>query len=211
MHYDGAKLLFLHPSINRFMQTTTTSTGAGIALLFMAAFMLSCTENAVHAQQKSGVMRKQPAPAIDIHTAVATGNIQAVQQHIAAGTDINMKDAYAGSSPLITACLYNQAAIARLLLNAGANINFQNNEGSTAMHVAAFFCKTEMVQLLLNKKADKTIRNKYKSTAYESVAGPFAEVKTLYEQMQKMLTPFGIQVDLAYMEKTRPFIANMLR
>jgi uncharacterized protein len=181
-----------------------------LSILFAALVLLFASYPA-QAQQKIGYAKLPAAPSVDLHTAVATGNIQAVKEHIVAGTDINMKDTYAGSSPLITACLYNQAAIARLLLNEGANINFQNNEGSTALHVAAFFCKTEMVQLLLDKKADKTIRNKYKSTAYESVAGPFTTVKNLYEQMQKMLLPFGVRVDLAYMEKTRPVIAKMLQ
>ena len=38
-------------------------------------------------------------PDISIHEAVGTGNIEAVKQHLAAGTDVNAKDNYK-STPL---------------------------------------------------------------------------------------------------------------
>jgi uncharacterized protein len=181
-------------------------------LILLICLLTSCTNNDATAQQKKPVTTNDKVdPKVDIHTAVATGNIDAVKQHIAAGTDIDQKDALGGSSPLITACLYAQNAIAKLLIEAGANINFQNNDGSTALHVAAFFCKPEMVKLLLEKKADKTVKNKYKSTACESVAGSYNTVKQIYEQMKQMLEPMGVQLDLAYIEKTRPSIAAMLK
>ena len=39
------------------------------------------------------------APEISIHEAAGTGNIEAVKQHLAAGTDVNAKDNYK-STPL---------------------------------------------------------------------------------------------------------------
>ena len=51
--------------------------------------------------------------------------------------------------------------MAKLLINAGVELNFQNNDGSTALHTASFFCRPEIVQILLAKGADKTIKNKY--------------------------------------------------
>lgn len=69
--------------------------------------LLACNENSATAQKNStATSTSKAAPKIDIHAAVATGNIEAVKQHIAAGTNINQKDAMGGSSPLITACLY---------------------------------------------------------------------------------------------------------
>ena len=162
----------------------------------------------------SAAQNKKPgaeAPAVDIHTAVVTDNREAVKQHIAAGTNINEKDPFGGSSPLISAALFGKTDIAKILIDAGADINFQNNEGSTALHTAAFFCRPEIVKMLLDKKADKTIKNKYSATAYESVAGSYADVKPTYEMLEKMLAPMGLKLDYAYIEKTRPEIAAILK
>ena len=69
----------------------------------------------------------------------------------------------------------------------------------------------EIVRMLLDKNADKTIKNKYGATAYESVAGAFADVKSTYDNLGKMLAPMGLKLDHTYIEKTRPEIATMLK
>lgn len=179
------------------------------AFFLMAALMIAACGS-----KDSSAQNKKPgteAPAIDIHTAVVSGNKEAVKQHIAAGTNINEKDPFGGSSPLISAALFDKTEIAKILIDAGADINFQNNEGSTALHTAAFFCRPEIVKMLLEKNADKTIKNKYSSTAYESVTGPYADLKPTYEMLEKMLSPMGLKLDYAYIEKTRPEIAKMLK
>jgi hypothetical protein len=146
-----------------------------------------------------------------IHEAAASGNAEAITHHIKAGADLNEKDPYGGSSPLISAALFGYTEVVSLLLDAGADINFQNNDGSTALHTASFFCRTEIVKLLLQHGADKSIQNKYGSTAYQSVAGPFANVKPVYDIMGSMLKPMGLRLDYAYLESTRPVIANLLK
>jgi ankyrin repeat protein len=184
-----------------------------LTITFLATVLMlgACTEKKVSAQQNTAAASKVKAPEIDIHTAVISGNIEALKQHIAAGTNINEKDPFGGSSPLISASLFGKTEIAKILIDAEADLNFQNNDGSTALHTAAFFCRPEIVKLLLDKKADKSIKNKYNSTAYESVAGEFKDVKNTYEMLGKMLAPMGLVLDFPYIEKTRPEIAAMLK
>lgn len=179
-----------------------------MAFIMVILLIASCATKDSSAQKNDS---EKKAPAVDIHTAVVTGNADAIKQHIAAGTNINEKDPYGGSSPLISAAVFGKSDIARILIDAGADVNFQNNEGSTALHSAAFFCRPEIVKMLLDKKADKTIKNKYGATAYQSVAGPYSEVKQTYVMMEKMLGPMGLKMDYAYIEKTRPEIAEMLK
>lgn len=187
---------------------SSTSAFRTVILLVVVVFMASCgSKNSSAQTSKPG----KKAPAIDIHTAVASGNAEAMKQHIAAGSNINEKDPFGGSSPLISAAVFGKTEIAKILIDAGADINFRNNEGSTALHSAAFFCRPEIVKMLLDKKADKTVKNKYGSTAYESVAGPYSDVKSVYEMMQQMLGPMGLKLDYAYIEKTRPEVAAMLK
>lgn len=179
------------------------------ALLITASIVIaSCGSKDSSAQNKKPGVE---APAVDIHTAVVSDNREAVKQHIAAGTDINEKDPFGGSSPLISAALFGKTEVAKILIDAGADINFQNHEGSTALHTAAFFCRPEIVQMLLDKKADKSIKNKYNATAYESMTGSYADLKPTYEMLEKMLAPMGLKLDYTYIEKTRPEIAVMLK
>lgn len=151
------------------------------------------------------------APDVDIHTAVVTGNKEALLQHIKAGSNINEKDPFGGSSPLISAAVFGKPEEARILIDAGADLNFQNNDGSTALHTAAFFCRPEIVKMLLDKGADKTIKNKFGATPYMSVAGSFEETRPSYDVMSKILGPMGLKLDYAYLEKTRPEIATLLQ
>jgi uncharacterized protein len=182
------------------------------ALILAAIFFLgSCNDRKASAQKSTTSQTKVKAPSVDIHTAVASGNVEVLKQHMAAGTNINEKDPYGGSSPLISASLFGKTEIAKILIDAGAEINIQNNDGSTALHTASFFCRPEIVAMLLKRGADKTIKNNFGSTAYESVAGSFNDVKQVYDMMGGMLAPMGLKLDYAYIEKTRPQIAVMLK
>lgn len=198
------------------MKTLIAKSLNGITKLGVLALLIvvaaACNTKEVSAQ-KGGSTTKTDVkkPDIDIHTAVVSNNLEALKQHIAAGSNINEKDPYGGSSPLLSAAVFGKTEAAKILIDAGADINFQNNEGSTALHTAAFFCYPEIVKLLLDKKADKTIKNKYNATPYETVAGPFADVKSAYDMMGQMLGPMGLKLDYAYVEKTRPEIARMLK
>lgn len=179
-----------------------------IAMLFIIE---SCGTKAGDAETAKAETSSVKAPDVDIHTAVLTDNLDALKQHIAAGTNINEKDPYGGSSPLISASVFGKPEAAKILIDAGADVNFQNNDGSTALHTAAFFCRLEIVKALLEKGADKTIKNKFGATAYESVAIPYSDAKPSYEMMEKVLGPMGLKLDYAYIEKTRPEIAEMLK
>ncbi len=181
-----------------------------LALVTVLALTFACS-SAQEKSEASAAKTSVAAPKMDIQTAVLSGDIEALKQHIAAGSNLNEKDPFGGSSPLISAAVFGRPEAAKLLIDAGADINFQNNEGSTALISAAFFCRTDIVQMLLDKGADKTMKNKYGATAYDSVSTPFADVKGSYELMASMLAPMGMKLDYAYLEKTRPEVAEMLK
>ncbi len=147
---------------------------------------------------------------VPIHKAAFQGNIEAIQQHIKAGSDLNEKDQF-GSTPLIIATTFGKTDVALALIEAGADMNIINNDGATPLHIAAFFCRTEIVEALLEKGADKNVRNKAGSTALESVAGPFENVKIYYDNITKALGPLGLQLDYERIKITRPRIAAMLQ
>jgi CubicO group peptidase (beta-lactamase class C family) len=154
--------------------------------------------------------QENPTPDVNLHIAALQGNIDAVRQHIKAGTDLNEKDAW-GSTPLIIAATFGKTEVARALIEAGANMKIGNNEGSTPLHLAALFGRTEIVKTLLNKGANKYLKNSDGATAFDIVAVPFDDDKWLYDQLGAALGPLGLQLDYEQIRMARPKIAEMLR
>ncbi|UZD23285.1 ankyrin repeat domain-containing protein [Algoriphagus halophytocola] len=182
-----------------------------LAMLVAVASVVIFTPACSQTTEKSKSETKAEAPDMDIHAAVLAGNLEVVQQHIKAGTDINSKEPFNGSTPLVSAATFGKTEIVKALLAAGADISIGNNDGSTPLHSAAFFGRVEIVQLLLDAEADKTVKNNYGATPRETVVAPFAELKPLYEMMKEQLGPLGFQLDMEELQKSRPVIAMMLQ
>lgn len=53
--------------------------------------------------------------------------MEALKQHVSAGSNLNEKEPPGGSSLLISACLFGKTNMAKVLIDAEADINFQNN------------------------------------------------------------------------------------
>ena len=102
------------------------------------------------------------APDINIHKAAFDGNIEAVKQHIAAGTDVNAKDD--GVTPLHSAATYGRKEIAELLIANGADVNAKRDDGWTPLHYAALFGEKEIAELLIAKGAKVNAKNKNDNT-----------------------------------------------
>ncbi len=182
-----------------------------VLVLFTSACAQSGAKSKTNAVSQVETKAVIAQPQIDLQMAILSGNLEAVKQHIEAGTDLNKKDAMSGSTPLITAASFGKNDIAKVLIDAGADLGLENNDGSTALHVAAFFCRIEIVQMLIDAHADKTTLNNFGATARQTVMGPFEEIKPIYEMLQQQLGPMGLQLDLTEIEKTRPVIAMMLQ
>ena len=186
------------------MKTNIFKTTLCTALIVI--FLPACTQSGNKADKAPG-----KGPEMDIHTAVLYGDLLVVKQHIAAGTDINSTEPMGGSTPLISAATFNKKEIAKVLIDAGADLTIKNRDGSTALHCAAFFCRVEIVQMLIDANADRSIKNNFGATARETITGPFSEIKPVYEMMQQQLGPLGLQLDMKELEETRPVIAVMLQ
>lgn len=160
--------------------------------------------------KSSGKESAPKAPGASIHEAVFMGNTKAIQEHIAAGTDLDEKDQW-GSTPLTIAATFNKTEAGKALIEGGADLNVKNNEGSTPLHVAAFFGRTELVEALLKAGADRDIKNNFGSTAHEVVMTPFDTLKPIYDQLGKDLGPLGLKLDYDQLRKAHQVIASMLK
>jgi len=95
------------------------------------------------------------APDISIQNAAAFGKIEAVKQHLAAGTDVNVKDEVVGVTPLFAAVGEGRKEMAELLIAAGADVNAKDVVGDTPLDWAIKYKRTEIADLL-RKHGGKT-------------------------------------------------------
>jgi ankyrin repeat protein len=171
------------------------------AWIITIAFLAVCGQTAAQSTANASV--------VDIWTAVAEGNIQAIRQHLEVGTDLNAKEPTGGGTPLITAAAYGQSEAAKLLIENGANVNGVNYEGSTALHTAAFFCHSETVKLLLDKGAEVNAQNDRGDTALDTVAAQWGEeLEGVYRYFAGLLQ---VELDIERVKATRPTVAATLR
>jgi len=87
------------------------------------------------------------APAISIHDAAKEGNVEAVKQHLAAGSDVNAGFVF-GMTPLHIAASEGHKEIVELLIAKGADVNAKDDGGSTPLAVAIHFKHPETADLL---------------------------------------------------------------
>lgn len=100
-----------------------------------------------------------------IHSAARMRDVLAVQRELAAGVPVDVVNGRAENGDGGNTALWfaaqgpwpNGVEVARLLINAGADVNKQCEHGRTALHMAAAWGHADVVQLLLENGADPTI------------------------------------------------------
>ena len=110
-------------------------------------------EPVAEAAQPEPPLVKLEAPDISIQDAIEEGDIQAVMQHLAAGTDVNAKDERGGTA-LYSAVIGGYKEIIKMLVNKGADVAVKNNAGFTPLHEGAYSGQKEIVELLITSGAD---------------------------------------------------------
>jgi hypothetical protein len=156
---------------------------------------------------------KPAPPNVDVFKAAGDGNLEALKQHIAAGTDLNQRTPDGQkTTPLMVAAAFGRVEAAKALIEAKADLNLKNKDGNTALSVAAFLCHTEIVEALLKAGADKTIKNNTGGTALDGAQASWDEIKPIYDLLNGILyKPIGMPLDYDRIKQTRPKIAEMLR
>lgn len=152
---------------------------------------------------------KPQAPDVDIFTASGEGNLQAIKQHIAAGTDLDVIEPAGGGTPLIATTVSGQTEAATLLIENGASLSATNNDGATALHTAAFFGHPDTVRLLLEYGAEVNAKNIRGETPLDTVADEWNdELQGFYRMIAGM---FQLELDFERIKAARPVVAEMLR
>ena len=123
----------------------------------------------------AALLRKQGGKHGVINGAAAGGDIEAVKDFLAAGTDVNTKDGWEWT-PLHNAAWWGHKEIAEQLLANGAGVNAKNNVGWTPLHMAAINGHNEIVGLLVAGGADVNSKNNNGETPPDLAAGRVADL-----------------------------------
>jgi len=146
---------------------------------------------------------------IDIWTAAAKGNLEAIGQNLADGADVNTRAPSVGVTPLMAAAITGQTDAAKLLLDKGAKPNLKSSkDGATALHMAAFFGHVDIVKALLDKDADVKSLNDRSETPLDTVKADWSEeLEGFYKVLGGVLK---LKLDLDKIKSARPKIAALL-
>ena len=110
--------------------------------------------------ERAAVAQAPPAPASAAHLlrAATQGDLQHVEELLAAGADVNAKSS-SGETPLHNAAYSGNVALVELLLASGADVNAKDRSGVTPLHVAAQRGYREVAEVLLAHKASVDAKN----------------------------------------------------
>ena len=100
-----------------------------------------------------------------IHSAARMRDVQTVQQELDAGVDVDVVNGRAANGDGGNTALWfaaqgpspNGVDVARVLIDAGADVNKQCEHGRTALHMAAAWGHADVVQLLMKNGANPEI------------------------------------------------------
>lgn len=117
----------------------------------------------------------------DLNSAIASNNVNEVSRLLANGADANAVNSQ-GVPPLYLAVTRNYAAIAKLLIDNGANINVKFNVvtmvGVTYLHIAANSKSIDVAKLLIMHGADVNSRTQDGETPLHWVSSVFNGIST---------------------------------
>ena len=115
---------------------------------------------------------------LNLYEAAESGDIEAVKQHLADGTDIELKCTGCGSTALGHAAKHGHNEIAELLIENGADVSAKSLKGLTPLHYAAANGHKEIAGLLIEKGADVKAKDEGGKTPLD-VAIQFKELEII--------------------------------
>ncbi len=185
---------------------------AGDKLLIRTASQLYCLTDGVQLDPASAARsqpRGRPAPAADIWSAVAAGDLDRVKGILASGIAVDARQPGSGATPLTTAAVYGRTKIAQLLLATGADVSLASADGNTALLIASFFAHQELVTILLDHDASPLAKNGRGDTPLSVVSANWnPQLEATYQSLGRALE---VELDLERIKRVRSQIAAQLR
>ena len=105
----------------------------------------------------------------DIWEAAEDGNIEAVKQYLAAGTDVNAKGGETEITPLHVATDRGRKEVVELLIAAGADVNAKDEDGETSLDAAIASIENSPPQVITAKEEIADLLRKHGAKTSEEL------------------------------------------
>ena len=128
-----------------------------------------------------------------LHDAAGRGDVNAIQQIIESGVDVNAAAAGDGETALHAAAVSGQVVAIRALVKAGANVNASDAQGCTPLLFALAFGGKDAIIELLQSGADPYVEDAVGRNAFDRAAarGFQGEWGKLYEYYDHYYNPIS--------------------
>lgn len=114
---------------------------------------------------------------IDIWSPAALGDVRTLKARLVEGADVNALDPSARMTALAFAANFGQNAAIRTLLEAGADPNVRNGNGSTPALGTALFGRPDCLETLLDAGADPDLADENGTTTFIALTVPWEMTK----------------------------------
>lgn len=121
---------------------------------------------------------------VDIWTPAAMGDIAVLKTRLAKTEDVNAPDPTFRTTAIGFAANFGRTAAVELLLEANADPNARNGNGSTPALAAAFFGRPECLKLLLDAGADPSLADESGTTTYTALLVPWDITKAIADLLR---------------------------
>lgn len=122
------------------------------SIIYLGLALLTFSNVALASNETSTTVSVYPS-ATPLCNAVSKGDLATVKKFIEYGADINERSN--DMTPLMIAARYNNVEIVEYLLSKGADVNFKNESGMTALKCAIASKATDVEAVLRSKGARK--------------------------------------------------------
>lgn len=154
----------------------------------------------LHKAEKSG----PSAPAIGLMHAVSDKNMEALRQHISAGSDVNLLSGTLDRTPLMEAALQDWSEGITALIAAGAQVNAVNKAGETAALMAVVGKKVAALRALAAGGADLSVTD----STDESLLG-LTSRRWVAQEITQALIDCGAPLNMQGADGKTPLMRSM--
>ncbi len=178
---------FLKNFFGSVKKTESPAGGTVLGTLLQAKEAID-TENVVTLES---LLRKHPSLGEELddlgwsllHYAVAHYKLQSIARMLSCGLNVNISTKNGNCTPLFFACAGNgPIEMAQLLIEHGADVNWRDEEGGTALHAAANHNRTDLITLLIAKGSEVNVKRKADGWTPLHCADNLETVKLLIEK-----------------------------